>query len=54
MMFNVIIPIVFICIGIWLKKGAIQNSKGIEKYWWAFIVIGIIRLIFEIIERKLL
>ena len=42
--FNVVyklaIPLVFIGIGIWLKKTKEEPSSSMKKYWLLFIIIG--------------
>mgnify|MGYP002810072467 CR=1 FL=1 len=48
-----IIPIIFICIGVWMKSIKQKNNSRFEKFWWVFVLIGIVRIILEIISLSI-
>ena len=45
-----LVPIALILTGILLRY---STNKGLQKYWWVLVVIGILNLLFKIINSLL-
>jgi hypothetical protein len=54
MISDFIIPIIFIGIGVWMKSIYQKDSSGFERFWWVFILIGVIKIILELIRLSML
>ncbi|MFT6167008.1 MAG: hypothetical protein ACJAV5_001501 [Vicingaceae bacterium] len=44
-----IIPVIFIGIGLWMKSIKREKPSRLERFWWAFVTIGVVRIILELI-----
>ncbi len=47
---RLLIPTVLIGIGIWLKSSKGKESNKVERFWYAFVLIGLFLLVFRIIK----